>query len=402
MSVVEQPGRGGLIARAQAILLRPNAEWDVIDGEPATVQGLYTGYACILAAIPAIAGFVGRQLFGFSLLGITYRPPLVGSLVEAVIAYVLSLVMVFILALVIDGLAPSFGSQKSQIQALKVAVYSSTAGWVAGIFALVPALTIIGALGGLYGLYILYLGLPKLMKTPPDKVVGYFVVSILVAIVLFVVVGAVTAAIGGLGLMGAPPTRNIVTGQGAGTLQLGNGGSVDLGKLQAGAAAAAATANAMQTGKDANGKAVAAIDPEKLKALLPASVDGLPRTELTSQSAGAAGVSSSTAEAVYSKDSARITVTVTDLATIGALAGMANAMNVQSSRQTATGYEKVGRVDGRMTTESWDNQSKSGKFSVLVANRFTVEADGTANSVDDLKSAVAAVGPDRLEGLAKA
>jgi hypothetical protein len=401
MSVVEQPGRGGLVARVQAILLRPSAEWDVIDAEPATTQGLYTGYACILAAIPAIAGFVGRQLFGFGAFGVTYRPPIVSSLVAAVVAYVLSLVMVFILALVIDGLAPTFGSQKNQVQALKLAVYASTAGWVAGIFALVPALTIIGALGGLYGLYLLYLGLPKLMKTPPDRVVGYFVVSIIVAIVLFVLVAVVTAAIGSLGFMGAPATGGVVTGQNGGTLQVG-GGSVDLGKLQANAAAAAAAAAAIQAGKAADGKAIAAVDPEKLKALLPSSVDGLPQTELTAQSAGAAGVSSSNAEAVYAKDATRITLTVTDLAAAGAFAGMANAMNVQSSRQTATGYEKIGRVDGRMTTEQWDTQSKSGKYGVLVANRFMVEANGSASSIADLKSAVAAVGPDRLEGLAKA
>jgi hypothetical protein len=404
MTVVEQPKRGGLVGRVQGILLRPKTEWDVIDVEPATVQGLYTGYACILAAIPAIAGFIGMQVFGIGAFGVTYRPPLVGGLVQAVVGYILSLVMVFILALVIDGLAPTFGSQKNQIQALKLAVYASTAGWVAGIFTIIPMLSILAALGGLYGLYILYLGLPKLMKTPQDKVLGYFVVSILVAIVLFVVVAIATSAVRTMGLMGAPAAGGVVTSQGGGTLRVGNS-SVDLGKLQASTAAAAAvaaaSANAMQAGKTVDGKTVAAVDPEKLKAFLPASVAGLPRTELTSQTAGAAGMSGSNAEAVYSKDSARITLTVTDLAAAGAFAAMASAMGVQSTRETATGYSKVGKVGGRMTTEEWDTQSKSGKFGVLVADRFMVEADGSAASINDLKSAVAAVGPDRLEGLAK-
>jgi len=408
MTVVEQPKPGGLVGRVQAILLRPKTEWDVIDTEPATVQGLYTGYACILAAIPAIAGFIGMQVFGVGAFGITYRPPLIGSLVQAVIGYVLSLVMVFILALVIDGLAPSFGSQKDRLQALKLAVYSSTAGWIAGIFTIIPMLGILAALGGLYGLYILYLGLPKLMKTPQDKVIGYFVVSILVAIVLFVVVAAVTAAVSRLGFMGAP-APGIVTSQNGGTLRVGNS-TVDLGRLQASAATAAtaaavvgASANAVQAGVRAgNGKVVAAVDPERLKTLLPNTAGGLPRTALSAQSAGAAGISGSSAEAVYAKDAARITLTVTDLAAAGAFAGMASALNVKSSQETTTGYEKTDTIGGRLTTEKWDRSSNSGAFGVLVANRFMVQAQGSGTTIDALKSAVAAVGPDRLEGLARA
>jgi hypothetical protein len=275
---------------------------------------------------------------------------------------------------------------------------------VAGIFGLFPPLAILAALGGLYGLYLLYLGLPRLMKAPESKALGYTAVTVVVAIVLVVIVGAVVAAVGGMGMLGGGAAGAFSSAHNSpvsGTVQV-NGTNVDLGKLQASAVAAAAAANAMETGKTADGKVVAAVDPEKLKALLPATVDGLPRTELTAQSAGAAGVSSSNAEAVYSKDSARITLTVTDLAAAGAFAGMAGAMGVQSTKETATGYEKVGKVGGRMTTEEWDNQSKSGKYGVLVADRFMIEAEGSAGSIDDLKSAVQAVGPDRLEGLAKA
>jgi hypothetical protein len=96
-----------------------------------------------------------------------------------------------------------------------------------------------------------------------------------------------------------------------------------------------------------------------------------------------------------------VTVTVTDMAAMGALAGMAGAMGVESSKETSTGYEKVGKVDGRFTTEEWDRSAKTGKYGVLVANRFMVQAEGSAASIDDLKAAVAAVGPDRLEALAR-
>jgi hypothetical protein len=105
------------------------------------------------------------------------------------------LIAVFIMALIIDALAPSFGAQKSQIQALKLTVYSYTASWVAGILNIVPVLGILAALAGLYGLYIMYLGLPKLMKSPPDKTVGYFVVSIVVAIVVNIIIGVIIGAV---------------------------------------------------------------------------------------------------------------------------------------------------------------------------------------------------------------
>ena len=169
MSVMDSSGRAGLIARVQAILLRPKAEWDVIDGEAATTQSLMFGYAAILAAIPPVAQLIGGQLFGLHVLFVTIHPDLVGAIVGAVLAYVLSLVGVFLISLVIDALAPSFDGQKNQIQALKVSVYSYTAAWVCGIVGLFPPLMPLALLAGLYGLYLLYLGLPKLMKAPEAK-----------------------------------------------------------------------------------------------------------------------------------------------------------------------------------------------------------------------------------------
>ncbi|MHB8530403.1 MAG: Yip1 family protein [Caulobacteraceae bacterium] len=398
MSVVEGPRSTGLVARIQAILFRPAAEWEVIDAEPATTRGLFIGYAAILAAIPAIAGLIGRQVFGYGAFGISYHPPLVASIVGAIVGYILALISVFILGLIIDALAPSFDGQKDQVKAMKVAVYSSTAGWVAGILMLFPPLGIIALLGGLYGLYLLYLGLPRLMKSPPAKALGYTVVTVVAAIVLYFIVGVVVTAVGGMALFGGMAAGGYHTANYAapsGTVRV-NGATIDLGRMQAAAASAAAISRAQ-----ANGKAVAAVDPERLKALLPASVAGMTRTELNAETASAAGMSGSNAEAVYQKDAARVTVRVVDLAAAGALAGMAGAMNVTADKQTATGYEKIGKVGGRMTTESWDRGSNSGKYSVLVADRFTVEAEGSGTTMDTLKSAVAAVGPDRLEGLAK-
>ena len=180
-----------LVDRVKRILLSPRTEWLVIDAEPTTPAELYTGYILPLAAIGPIAQIIGYSVFGVSVPFVgTYRTPIGSTIISALVAYVLTLVGTYVLALIIDALAPTFNGQRSQIQALKVAAYSSTASWVAGIFVLIPGLRILTILG-LYSLYLLYLGLPVLMKSPRDKAVTYTVVIVLAAIVLFFLIGTV-------------------------------------------------------------------------------------------------------------------------------------------------------------------------------------------------------------------
>lgn len=183
-----------LADRVKNILLTPKTEWPVIDAEPTTVADLYKGYIMPLAAIGPIAQAVGWTVFGLRVpfLG-TYRTPIGTALVSALVTYLLTLAAVYVLAIIIDKLAPTFNGTPSQIQALKVAAYSSTASWVAGIFQLIPALSMLSILG-VYSLYLLYLGLPVLMKTPPEKALSYTVVVILAAIVLFMVIGLASTA----------------------------------------------------------------------------------------------------------------------------------------------------------------------------------------------------------------
>lgn len=183
-----------LVERAKDILLQPKTEWGVIDAEPATIGGIYTSYVVILAAIGPIAMLIGHQLVGVSVLGVTYKPPIGFSIGTAVVTYIMSLVSVYVSALVIDALAPSFGGTKDMVKAFKVAAYSATAAWLAGIFQIIPMLGILAILG-LYSLYLLYLGLPRLMRVADDKAVGYTLVVIVVQIVLYFVVAMIVAAL---------------------------------------------------------------------------------------------------------------------------------------------------------------------------------------------------------------
>ena len=182
-----------LVDRAKNILVQPKAEWAVIKGETHTVADLYTKYVMILAAIPAVATFIGFSVVGYSGFGTTYRIPMGAGVANMVLGYALALGAVYVMALVIDGLAPSFGGEKNFAQAIKVAAFFPTAWWVAGIFSILPMLSIIAVLGGLYSLYLLYAGLGPLMEVPEDKTIGYTVVVLIIAIVLMVVISAIAA-----------------------------------------------------------------------------------------------------------------------------------------------------------------------------------------------------------------
>ncbi len=219
---------------------------------------------------------------------------------------------------------------------------------------------------------------------------GYIIATIVVAFVVSIVVGmastSLSRAMFGGGMMSAA----------SGTMTVPGGGTVDMGKLEE-------TGKRLEeaTTKMQNGEGKPAIAPDVLQGLLPAALGDLTRGSIESSSMGAGGVGGSQAEARYGSGDNQITLTVTDMGVIGGLAALGSAFNVQSSKQSGTSYEKVGKVDGRMTTEKFDSAIKRGEYSTIFGDRIMVQAEGNADSVDVLKGAVAAVDLGKVEGLAK-
>ena len=183
-----------IIDRVKNILITPKTEWKVIDNEPANVQGILVGYVLPLAIAAAIAAFIGYGLIGFSMFGVTIKGTSWG-LYYAVVLIIQAILSVLVAAFVIDALAHSFSSEKNFGKSVQLAAYSFTAAWVGGLLAILPAIAFIGALLGLYGLYLLYIGLPVMKKTPEDKHVVYFVVSLLVLILVYMIIGFVLSKI---------------------------------------------------------------------------------------------------------------------------------------------------------------------------------------------------------------
>jgi hypothetical protein len=177
-----------IVERVQRICLSPDTEWPVIAAERTPLATLLTGYVLPLAVLSALGAFVAAIMANLSL---------VAWFAAVLIRVIMSLAMVVVMSIVIDALAPSFGAQKSSDGAGKVAVYSPTPAWVAGLFQFVPLLGgLIGLAGALYTIYLLYLGLQNVMKSPPDKVVLYTLVVVLCGFAVGAMIAVIVAVLG--------------------------------------------------------------------------------------------------------------------------------------------------------------------------------------------------------------
>jgi len=394
MSVVE-PGSAApsLIPRVRNLLLQPRAEWDVIAQERTPLMALLVGFVLPLAALAAICSFIGMVFIGVGGFGFSVKVPMMAGLASLVTQLVMSLAGVWLLGFVINALAANFGATPDQTQANQLAAYSGAAAYVGAVFTLVPPLSILAVLGGVYSLVLLFLGLPRLMKAPDDKRVGYFVVILLVTIVAsFVAFAAIGAIRGAIGFAGAPFAAAPAPEPNA-SVTLPNGQTLDLSELSK----AAEDLQSLQN--DPEAAAAAAVTAEQLRALLPASLPGgLAQTEISTSSAGMPGAAIATA--VYANGDRRIELSVTDMGAMAGLAGMAGAFGVQGTRETADGYERVHQVDGRMVVEELSRSAHRAKYGVVAAQRIIIAADGANVSEEDVRAAVNAVGVARVEALA--
>lgn len=115
----------------------------------------------------------------------------------------------------------------------------------------------------------------------------------------------------------------------------------------------------------------------------------------------AVGAVGSNAEGTYTAGDKTIHLTVTDMAALGGIAGMAGAMGVEQNREDANGYERTTTVDGQIRVEKWNPSEGRGKFGTMVGGRFMIEASGEVGSIDELKAAVNAIDAGQLAALAK-
>jgi hypothetical protein len=404
-----------LIQRVQDILLKPKETWPAIAAEPATVASIYQNWLIFLAAVPAVAAFIGLSIIGVGGFGFGFRVPILTGLVHMVLSYALSLGMVFVLSLIVDALAPTFGGTKNPIAALKVVAYGSTAGFVGGLFSLIPMLGVLGILAGLYSIYLIYLGLPVLMRNPPEKSAAYTAVVIVCSIVAMVILSAITSML--------LPTRGMgfggMHGGGDVTLKLPGGEvEIDAGKMEEMARKMEEAGKRMEQAQkrgdsDAAGKALGEmmgamggvagggvpIPAAELKALLPESIVGMNRESFEAQSGGAMGIASSSAKARYGSGERRVELTITDMGSLAGLAGLAGWANMTVDRETDGQVEKVYKQGSRTVREEYRKDGSHGEVTLILPNGVLVEAQGEGVDPASLKKIVDAVDLAKLEAM---
>ena len=185
---LSSPSKVSVIDRAKNIIIQPDKEWNVIESERPETRQILTGYVLVLAGAAAIAAFIGYTFIGFYGLGSRYTG-FEWGLYQFLTVLAGAFLSVFVTAFVVDALAPSFNAEKNFDRSIQLVAYSFTPVWVGGLLAIIPAISFIGALFGLYGLYLMYTGLPKIKKVPTEKHTGYFVVTLVVTILVYVIVG---------------------------------------------------------------------------------------------------------------------------------------------------------------------------------------------------------------------
>jgi hypothetical protein len=411
-----------LIERVQSILLKPKKTWPLIAAEPSDATTIYSRYVVFLAAIPAIAGFIGWTLVGIGGFGVMVKLPATTGLLRMVVGYLLSLGIVYLLAWIVNALAPTFGGSKDFVAALKVVAYGSTAGFVGGIFSLLPPLAWLGLLLALYSIYLYYTGLPVLMRCPPEKAGAYTAVVIVCAIVATIVVAGVASVFVSRGPMGFDATTvggpsmpgiggaevQIKTPDGA-TATINPSAMADMAKRmeeagkrvdsaqKSGDSAAAGKAMGDILGAMTGSGNAAPIPAADLKSMLPESIGALQRTAIEAQGNEAMGIAASSAKASYAAGDKRAELSITDTGGLAGLATMAGWANLTIDKETDGKVEKVYKEGGRTVHEEYQKDDSHAELAVILANGVVVAAEGSRVDLATLKGMVQALDLAKIE-----
>ena len=388
--------RAALLQRVLDILMRPRETWLQINAEDGNPGRIYLGYLVFLAAIPAVAGFIGYSLVGVGAFGISVRVPVVQGLVSMVVGYVLSLAMVYVLALIANMLAPRFQAQQDMGSAFKLVAYASTAGMLGGVFSILPSLAMLGLLAALYSVYLIYSGIPVLMKAPQEKAVGYTAALVVCGILAGIVVGLATSLV-------TPGAR----GLGAGMAGMGDTGSVamkvpgtdikiDTGRLEEasrkmeeaqakGDTQAAAKAATEMMGAALGGKGGEPFAPKLLRDTLPERVGDLPRTAIEARAESAMGMQFTHVSAQYTHEDKELEIQIQDLGAVPALRmAMAGWATTTAESENADEVERIYRQGDTTIKESYRKDGSSSDVALMLPNGVMVQAYGRL-PVEDLK-----------------
>lgn len=190
-----------IVERAKNIILKPTDEWNVITSEPATIGGLFTGYAMPLALIPLVSTILFTGLLGISaadMMGFGDGMPLDLMAIAgmAILSLIVSLVSLFVMGTMVKLVSPSFNGTSDKVQAMKLMAYASTPSWVVALLSWIPFLgAVLGFAAMVYVVYLIYCGLNPVMGVPKEKIAGFTVVIVLIYVVVALIMSGIVAGL---------------------------------------------------------------------------------------------------------------------------------------------------------------------------------------------------------------
>lgn len=376
---------GGSAPRVKvlSLLLRPRALWAAAAPADTSTRDLLLRYVLPFAAIAPVAAAIGATFLGIEVHGAFFHPPVITVITAALIMWITNIVVVLGLAQAIKAFAGVFDADQRYSQALKLAVFSSLPGWIAGAVLVAAGLWPVVAVANIYGAVLMGKGVGPV--TGARKVNAVIYATLIIAIfVLLLGIGSIVAAKAGQSSL-VPKVGEVPSGR----LTAPGIGSLDLTR---------AKEALHQLHGDDGSTQTPPSSPEELQAILPSDLaSGFSRIEASNNTVSVAGFTGSTAEGVYARNDDRITIKVSDA---GAAKGLIDAFTLKSTRSDDAGYEKRGLIDGRMTIEKYHRPSHTGEYAVIIAGRYIVQAKGRAD-VATLKAAAQSVDWARLEAMAK-
>lgn len=180
-----------ILSRAFGLLREPNKEWQQIKAEETTIPHILLGYVAPLAAIPPICDLIGSTLFN-RLLVIDPGE----ALIRAVVTWVVTVALVFLLGLLINTLADQFEADRDELGAQKIAAYSLTPAFLSGVFSLWPPLWWLSLFALAAMVYIMYRGLPIVMKAPQERALSYAATVTIAGMVAGIVLFSLASCVG--------------------------------------------------------------------------------------------------------------------------------------------------------------------------------------------------------------
>jgi len=187
-----------LLNHVWGLFAHPDDEWKTIRKERCTVTRCYCSHVLLLAAIPAVAGYIGTTQVGWDVPGgrevhkLTHQ----SALQIAILFYFTMLAAVFSLGAMINWMGKTYGSRQSLSQSIVLASYTATPLFLIGLMLLYPLLwlnMLVGLPALAYTVYLLYTGVPVMMGISRER--GFLFASAVLAVGLVMLVGLLVSTV---------------------------------------------------------------------------------------------------------------------------------------------------------------------------------------------------------------